>query len=93
MTNIQHLEWGPGCECCKEEAGARLKKISETPLRALPVLVAGNRLRLLRWRVKQAVFERLSPLPDVPINYSDAYALVRQGRGTGKIFLTVEANG
>jgi hypothetical protein len=90
LTNIQHFEdWGGGCACAKEEAKALLKKVSETPLRALPVLVAGNRLRLLRWRGGRAVFERLSPLPDVPINHRDTYAEIWHGHGTGNIFLTV----
>jgi hypothetical protein len=94
LTNIQHFEdWGGGCECAKEEAKALLKKVSETPLRALPVLVAGNRLRLLRWRGGRAVFERLSPLPDVPINHRDTYAGIWHGHGTGNIFLTVATRG
>jgi len=53
-------------------------------LKALPVLTADKRLRLLRWKGK-ASFEPLPAFPDVPIDR----ALIDEGEGTGTVFLWV----
>jgi hypothetical protein len=57
---------------------------SRSILKALPVLTADERLRLLRWKGK-ASFEPLPAFPDVPIDR----ALIEEGEGTGTVFLWV----
>jgi len=52
-------------------------------LKALPVLTADKRLRLLRWKDGKASLEPLPAFPDVPIDE----AWVSKGEGTGTVFL------
>jgi hypothetical protein len=54
-------------------------------LKALPVLTADGRLRLLRWKDEKAILEPLPNLPDVPME--DAF--IDQGEGTETVFLDV----
>jgi len=54
-------------------------------LKALPVLTMDDRLRLLRWKEGKAKLDPLPSLPDVPVEE----AFVREGEGTGMIFLQV----
>jgi len=54
-------------------------------LKALPVLTADERLRLLRWRYGKASLEPLPALPDAPIDG----ALINEGKGIGTVFLWV----
>jgi hypothetical protein len=54
-------------------------------LKALPVLTADGRLRLLRWKDRKTKLETLPNLPDVPVE--DAF--VDQGEGTETVFLGV----
>jgi len=54
-------------------------------LKALPVLTMDNRLRLLRWKDGKAKLDPLPSLPDVPVEE----AFVREGEGTGMVFLQV----
>jgi hypothetical protein len=58
-------------------------------LKALPVLTADGRLRLLRWKDGKAILEPLPNLPDVPME--DAF--VGQGEGTETVFLGVYRGG
>jgi hypothetical protein len=58
-------------------------------LKALPVLTADGRLRLLRWKDGKAILEPLPNLPDVPME--DAF--VGQGEGTEMVFLGVYRGG
>jgi hypothetical protein len=53
--------------------------------KALPVLTADGRLRLLRWKDEKAILEPLPNLPDVPMG--DAFII--QGAGTETVFLDV----
>jgi hypothetical protein len=57
--------------------------------KALPVLTADRRLRLLRWKDGKAILEPLPNLPDVPME--DAF--VGQGEGTETVFLDVYRGG
>ncbi len=54
-------------------------------LKALPVLTAGRRLRLLRWKDEKAKPDPLPSLHNVPVE--DAF--VSEGESTGIIFLRV----
>jgi hypothetical protein len=54
-------------------------------LKALPVLTADNRLRLLRYRDGKATLDPLPIFPDVPVDEAQVY----EGRGTGTVFLGV----
>ncbi|MCC6038711.1 MAG: VCBS repeat-containing protein, partial [Armatimonadetes bacterium] len=54
-------------------------------LKALLVLTADRRLRLLRWKDGKAILEPLPNLPDVPME--DAF--IAQGAGTETVFLGV----
>jgi hypothetical protein len=54
-------------------------------LKALPVLTADGRLRLLRWKDEKAKLEPLPNLPDVPME--DAF--IAQGAGMETVFLDV----
>ena len=54
-------------------------------LKALPVLTADRRLRLLRWKDGKAILEPLPNLPDVPMEG----AFISQGAGTETVFLGV----
>ncbi len=54
-------------------------------LKALPVLTADGRLRLLRWKDGKAKLEPLPNLPDVPMEG----AFISQGEGTETVFLDV----
>jgi len=54
-------------------------------LKALPVLTMDDRLRLLRWKEGKAKLDPLPSLPDVPVEE----AFVREGEGTGMVFLQV----
>jgi hypothetical protein len=54
-------------------------------LKALPVLTADGRLRLLRWKDGKAKLEPLPNLPDVPMEG----AFISQGASTGTVFLCV----
>jgi hypothetical protein len=54
-------------------------------LKALPVLTADGRLRLLRWKDEKAILEPLPNLPDVPMEG----AFIDQGEGTETVFLDV----
>jgi hypothetical protein len=54
-------------------------------LKALPVLTADGRLRLLRWKDEKAKLEPLPNLPDVPME--DAF--IDQGAGMETVFLDV----
>jgi hypothetical protein len=54
-------------------------------LKALPVLTADGRLRLLRWKDGKAILEPLPNLPDVPMED----ACIAQGAGTETVFLDV----
>jgi hypothetical protein len=54
-------------------------------LKALPVLTADGRLRLLRWKDGKAILEPLPNLPDVPMEG----AFISQGAGTETVFLEV----
>jgi hypothetical protein len=53
--------------------------------KALPVLTADRRLRLLRWKDGKAKLDPLPNLPDVPME--DAF--IAQGKGTETVFLDV----
>jgi len=54
-------------------------------LKALPVLTADDRLRLLRWRDGKAILDPLPNLPDVPVEG----ASICEGEGTRTVFLKV----
>jgi hypothetical protein len=58
-------------------------------LKALPVLTADRRLRLLRWKDGKAILEPLPNLPDVPMKN----AFVGQGEGTETVLLGVYRGG
>jgi hypothetical protein len=53
--------------------------------KALPVLTADGRLRLLRWKDGKAILEPLPNLPDVPIDEVWTF----EGESTGTVFLKV----
>jgi len=56
-------------------------------LKALPILTADNRLRLLKWKGGRVTFDLLPALPDAPEVPGDIS--VRKGKGTGAVFLHV----
>ncbi len=56
-------------------------------LKALPVLTADGRLRLLRWKDGKAILEPLPNLPDVPMKEEDAW--IERGESMETVFLRV----
>jgi hypothetical protein len=61
------------------------KRRCQFVLKALPVLTADGRLRLLRWKDGKAILEPLPSLPDVPMED----ASVREEKSTRKVFSQV----
>ncbi|MFA0741138.1 MAG: hypothetical protein DFNUSKGM_001247 [Candidatus Fervidibacter sacchari] len=54
-------------------------------LKALPVMTADNRLRLLRWKEGKAILDPLPNFPDTPVED----ASICEGEGTKTVFLKV----
>jgi hypothetical protein len=63
----------------------QMERLCQFVLKALPVLTADGRLRLLRWKDGKAILEPLPNLPDVPMED----ACISCGESTETVFLRV----